>query len=91
MQMQRLILKGGFTDMSAGRKITDLAETTSVTRESAYMVAMGDGTGSKHIKHKNLVEQLKKEIVPEGSANIEEMTYDETMDFLNGTSEEALS
>lgn len=77
--------------MSAGRKITDLAETTSVTRESAYMVAMGDGTGSKHIKHKNLVEQLKKEIVPEGSANIEEMTYDETMDFLNGTSEEALS
>lgn len=74
--------------MSAGRKITDLAETTSVTRESAYMVAMGDGTGSKHIKHKNLVEQLKKEIVPEGSANIEEMTYDETMDFLNGTSEE---
>ena len=73
--------------MSAGRKITDLAETTSVTRESAYMVAMGDGTGSKHIKHKNLVEQLKKEIVPEGSANIEEMTYDETMDFLNGTSE----
>ena len=77
--------------MSAGRKITDLAETTSFTRESAYMVAMGDGTGSKHIKHKNLVEQLKKEIVPEGSANIEEMTYDETMDFLNGTSEEALS
>lgn len=74
--------------MSAGRKITDLAETTSVTRESAYMVAMGDGTGSKHIKHKNLVEQLKKEIVPEGSANIEEMTYDETMDFLNGTGEE---
>lgn len=77
--------------MSAGRKITDLAETTSVTRESSYMVEMGDGTGSKHIKHKNLVEQLKKEIVPEGSANIEEMTYDETMDFLNGTSEEALS
>ena len=78
--------------MSAGRKITDLAEARSVTGESAYMVAMGDGTGSKHIKHKNLVEQLKKEIVPEGSANIEEMTYDETMDFLNGTSEgEALS
>lgn len=74
--------------MSAGRKITDLAEARSVTGESAYMVAMGDGTGSKHIKHKNLVEQLKKEIVPEGSANIEEMTYDETMDFLNGTSEE---
>ena len=77
--------------MSAGRKITDLAEARSVTGESAYMVAMGDGTGSKHIKHKNLVEQLKKEIAPEGSANIEEMTYDETMDFLNGTSEEALS
>lgn len=47
--------------MSAGRKITDLAETTSITRESSYMVEMGDGTGSKHIKHKNLVTQLKKE------------------------------
>lgn len=74
--------------MSAGRKITDLAETTSVTRESSYMVEMGDGTGSKHIKHKNLVEQLKKEIVEGGTSNIEEMTYDETMDFLNGTGEE---
>lgn len=75
--------------MSAGRKITDLAEARSVTGESAYMVAMGDGTGSKHIKHKNLVEQLKKEIAPEGgTSNIEEMTYEETMDFLNGTGEE---
>ncbi len=75
--------------MSAGRKITDLAETTSVTRESSYMVEMGDGTGSKHIKHKNLVSQLKEEIAGgDGASNIEEMTYDETMDFLNGTGEE---
>ena len=76
--------------MSAGRKITDLAETTSVTRESSYMVEMGDGTGSKHIKHKNLVSQLKEEIAEGGggTSNIEEMTYDETMDFLNGTGEE---
>lgn len=74
--------------MTEGRKITELAESTTVPAESSYMVSMGDGTGSKRIKHKNLVAQLKKEVAPEGSANIEEMTYEETMDFLNGTGEE---
>lgn len=74
--------------MAEGRKITDLTETIEVPAESSYMVAMGDGTGSKQIKHKNLVAQLKKEIVPEGSANVEEMTYEETMAFLNGSGSE---
>lgn len=80
--------------MAEGRKVTELAETTSVPEESGYMVAMGDGTGSKHIKHKNLVTQLKKEIFEgQESPGVQEMTYEETMDFLNGTDgeEEVLS
>ncbi len=74
--------------MNQDKQITDLTETATVPAESSYMVAMGDGTGTKRIRHKNLAEQLKKEIIPEGSSDIEEMTYEETMDFLNGTGEE---
>lgn len=73
--------------MNQDKQITDLTEATTVPAESSYMVNMGDGTGTKQIKHKNLVIQLKEEIVPEGSANAEEMTYEETMNFLNGTEE----
>lgn len=75
--------------MNNGCLLTGLQEATSVSEESGYLVQMGDGTGSKHIKHKNLAAQLKKEIVGEGGTlNVEEMTYEETMDFLNGTDSE---
>ncbi len=77
--------------MNAGKLITSLAETTTVPAESSYLVHMGDGTGSRHVKHKNLVNQLKEEVLEgmEPGADVQEMTYDETMAVLNADDEES--
>lgn len=62
--------------MNMGKKITELREGTKVPRESRYVVEMGDGTGTKQVKHHNLVAQLLEDM---------SLGYDETMEFLNGT------
>lgn len=60
--------------MNMGKKITELREGTAIPSESRYVVEMGDGTGTKQVKHKNLVAQLLKDM---------EMPYDDTMEILN--------
>ena len=62
--------------MNMGKKITELREGTKIPRESRYVVEMGDGTGTKQVKHHNLVAQLLEDM---------SLGYDETMEFLNGT------
>ncbi len=62
--------------MNMGKKITELREGTKIPRESRYVLEMGDGTGTKQVKHHNLVAQLLEDM---------SLGYDETMEFLNGT------
>ena len=65
--------------MSMGTKIPGLREGTEIPGESSYIVEMGDGTGTKRVKHKTLVEQVGKDM---------ELSYEETMALLNGETEE---
>lgn len=65
--------------MNMGIKISELREATEITGESDYIVRMGDGTGTKRVKHKTLVEQIGKDM---------ELPYEETMALLNGETEE---
>ena len=62
--------------MNMGKKITELTESSSISGESSYAVAMGDGTGVKQVKHKNLVEQLLSDM---------ELPYDKTLAMLMET------
>lgn len=61
--------------MNMGQKIHGLREGTEISGESNYIVEMGDGTGTKRVKHKTLVGQIQKDM---------ELSYEETMDLLNG-------
>lgn len=64
--------------MNMGKRITELREATEISGESSYPVEMGDGTGTKRIKHKTLVEQIQKDM---------ELSYEETMTLLNEENE----
>lgn len=48
--------------MDGRKKIFEVPETEELHEDSSYLVAMGDGTGTKHIKHKNLIERIKEGI-----------------------------
>lgn len=60
--------------MNMGKKITELSEGMEITGESRYLVHMGDGTGTKQVRHADLVRQFMKNM---------ELSYDETMELLN--------
>lgn len=60
--------------MNMGKRITELREGTAIPGESRYVVEMGDGTGTKQVRHRSLVAQLLKDM---------EMSYDDTMGILN--------
>ncbi|MBD5504587.1 MAG: hypothetical protein HDR09_12895 [Lachnospiraceae bacterium] len=62
--------------MNLGKKITELNESSTISGESSYPVSMGDGTGVKQVKHKNLVEQLLSDM---------ELPYDATLAMLMET------
>lgn len=64
--------------MNMGIKIPELREGTEISGESDYIVRMGDGTGTKRVKHKTLVEQIQKDM---------ELSYEETMALLNEETE----
>ncbi len=64
--------------MNTGIKIPELREGTEISGESDYIVRMGDGTGTKRVKHKTLVGQMQKDM---------ELSYEETMALLNEETE----
>lgn len=64
--------------MNMGIKIPELREGTEISGESEYIVRMGDGTGTKRVKHKTLVGQVQKDT---------ELSYEETMALLNEETE----
>lgn len=64
--------------MNTGKRITELREATEISGESIYPVEMGDGTGTKGVKHKTLVEQMRKDMG---------LSYEETIALLNEETE----
>lgn len=60
--------------MNMGKKIMEYTEASEIPAGSSYLVAMGDGTGTKRVQHGALVEAVREGI---------EMDYGTTMDFLN--------
>lgn len=60
--------------MNQGKKIKDLPEATEIPAESRFVVEMGDGTGTKQVKQKTLIEQVLQAT---------ELTYEETLTILN--------
>lgn len=60
--------------MNMGKKIMEYAEAPEIPAGSSYLVAMGDGTGTKRVQHETIVEAVREGI---------ELGYEETMDFLN--------
>lgn len=48
--------------MDLGRKITDLEKMENVPEGTSYLAEAGDGSGTKQIEHKKLVETISKDI-----------------------------
>lgn len=70
--------------MNMGKLITQLKRALSVPAGSSYVVAMGDGTGTKQVFHEDVVESVKRDL-PLG--NMEELGTENKTDIVGAVNE----
>ncbi len=66
--------------MNQGISIQQLQETATVPEGSMFLVRMGDGTGTKRVKKKTLIDQLATDMA---------MSYEDSLAFLNAVEDES--
>lgn len=70
--------------MNMGRLITQLKQASSVPAGSSYVVAMGDGTGTKQVSHETVVESVGRDL-PLG--DVEELETENKTDIVGAVNE----